>query len=632
MKNRILSVILSCAVFLSTMVSPAFAAGDLVPSNYGALVKGITYSGAFASASAGVLFSSFIDWASSGASFKGSDINNSFNKTYNTNITNTGTTNNYRYNNTTNVNNYQAINTTYNNYYNPVTNNYNTYNSISYNSTYNTYKITNNNYNSYVTNNNTYVSYYVIDINTEKEYYYEIYYQLPDGRNSFDLEPEDVWGTYFMYNATNYREVVEDDGKTLALWHLDGDAKNEASSSYTGTLSGVPENYVETQFTAGVQLLNDSKAEFKFPLTDDIKTIEFRMKSSVSYGEFPFSFGDYTAKESSVKTNSRLIPFINHENHGKFVTSHDSSIVNYWVSVALVRDSENSEKWSLYLNGKYFDDFYSGSDRWDYKWTTSSGKEYTYSYFLNPDGYFHFRNYVGYNSVNYVVYDEIRLSNTVLYKENYTPRTQPFDTNKVLVVPDTADMTETTIAVKSSVPVAGLRVGGVRPTFPANGDVYVVEEKGIVKDVQQYQSDGWFSVTASLYIDGEWKLFVGFDISGFGLNKPDSPGGGTGPGGSGDSGGSGSGGGGSGGGDSGGSSGFWDKLLQSVFGGVLSVLASLLSGLLTLLSTILTMLLGLVGYIGIFLPFLPSGVVTLIGGGVFIVLALIVVKFIGNLL
>ena len=180
-------------------------------------------------------------------------------------------------------------------------------------------------------------------------------------------------------------------------------------------------------------------------------------------------------------------------------------------------------------------------------------------------------------------------------------------------------MTDTTIAVKSSVPVNGLRVGGVRPTYPSNGDVYVVEEKGIVKDVQQYQQDGWYSVTASLYINGEWKVFVGFDISGFVLNKPDS-GGDSGDDSGGDSGGSSSG------------SGFLSKLLDSVFGGVLKVFTALFKGLLSLLGTVLSLLLSLIGYIAIFLPFLPGGLVSLIGSGVVIVLVLVVVKFIGGFL
>ena len=593
-----------------------------------------------------------------GSSFGGGagrgDWGSGFNKNYGLTFTGSGAKNNFQYNDISSVTNITIANTTNNTFYNPVTNNYNTYNNISYNNAFNTYYMEGDKYNSYITNNATYISYYVIDNSVQETYYYEIYYQLPDGRNSYDLDPEDVWGTYFMYNVTNYREVVEDDGKTLALWHLDGDTKNAAASGFSGELNDVPNNYADTPFGSGICLASSSNMLFSLDIPDEVKTIEFRVRFSggssnyipVSFGTCEIDFVDkYTTKEDgsvgSIHTNRVQRTLFKEDGYCVDLSSYSNS----WISVAMTR--EESSKWKLWINGKYKSFVYSDSKTTT---TTSPGEtesfyhEYITTVTRKGSKTLTFQNYYGispdlisdkydYTSKVYssVIYDEVRLSNNVLYTENYTPRTQPFDTNKVLVVPDASTMSDTTIAVKSSVPVGALRVGGVRPTFPANGDVYVVEEKGIVKDVQQFQQDGWYSVQASLYIDGEWKLFFGFDISGFGLNKPDSPGGGTGPGGSGDSGGSGSGGG-SGGGDSGGGSGFWDKLLQSTFGGILSVLASLLSGLLTLLGAILTMLLGIVGYIGIFLPFLPGSIVTLIGGGVFIVLALVVIKFIGGLL
>lgn len=541
-----------------------------------------------------------------GSSFGGGagrgDWGSGFNKNYGLTFTGSGAKNNFQYNDISSVTNITIANTTNNTFYNPVTNNYNTYNNISYNNAYNTYFMEGDKYNSYITNNATYISYYIIDNSLQETYYYEIYYQLPDGRNSYDLEPEDVWGTYFIYNSTNYREVLEDDGITRGLWHMDGNYK-DSSAAGIGDLSSSQFDFISDGMGSSARLINGNSSTITFPSYEDKSlpyTIEFRFKVT-TLGKL---------KTSSAIKSICFSKLLTDAGYGNGLPGLS---IGAWYSVACCFDGTN---YVWYINGQKNSDFCV-----PFRFKLSN-----LMFVYHQDSDFPYNYYVS------VLYDEVRLSNKVLYTENYTPRTQPFDTNKVLVVPDIADMTDTTIAVKSSVPVNGLRVGGVRPTYPKNGDVYVAEENGVVKDVQQYQQDGWYSVQASLYIDGDWKLFVGFDISGFGLNKPDSPGGGTGPGGSGDSGGGGSGGGGSGGGDSGGSSGFWDTLLQSVFGGILSVLASLLSGLLTLLGAILTMLLGLVGYIGIFLPFLPSGVVTLIGGGVFIVLALIVVKFIGNLL
>lgn len=455
--------------------------------------------------------------------------------------------------------------------------------------------------------------------------YVESYYQLPDGRNSYDLEPEDVWGTYFIYNATNYREVLEDDGITRGLWHMDGNYK-DSSAAGVGDLSSSQIDFISDGMGSAARLSSGTSSSISFPSGVDKSspyTVEFRFKVT--------SMGDLPPKKIVRETSYWSQTFTYTGIHSAYFTrlfspsgnSLDCS-VGVWYNVAICYDGSGF-RW--FLNGKKLD---LGYTKFDFNLSNTMTISYDYtceSYMDVPNTTPSTKYYTGSETYSdrrvSVLYDEVRLSNKVLYTENYTPRTQPFDTNKVLVVPDPAGMTDTTIAVKSSVPVGALRVGGVRPTFPSNGDVYVVEEKGIVKDVQQFQQDGWYSVQASLYINGEWKLFFGFDISGFGLNKPDSSGGGTGPGGSGGSGGSGSGGGGSG---------FWDKLLQSTFGGILSVLASLLSGLLTLLGAILTMLLGIVGYISIFLPFLPGSIVTLIGGGVFIVLALVVIKFIGGLL
>ena len=569
-----------------------------------------------------------------GSSFGGGagrgDWGSGFNKNYGLTFTGSGAKNNFQYNDISSVTNITIANTTNNTFYNPVTNNYNTYNNISYNNSFNTYFMEGDKYNSYITNNATYISYYIIDNSLQETYYYEIYYLLPDGRNSYDLDPEDVWGTYFIYNATNYREVLEDDGVTRGLWHMDGNYK-DSSAAGIGDLSSSEIDFVSDGMGSAARLAYGKSSAISFPSGVDKSsqyTVEFRFKVT--------STGVMPPRKISQITSSAYFAYdfisVDSVNYFSLFSSgsYSSCSTGVWYNVAVCYDGS---KYTWFLNGKKINVTSS------FNFNFSNVAKITYSanetYVVNgsTSGNVSVVHLQEKNSVS-VLYDEVRLSNKVLYTADYTPRTQPFDTNKVLVVPDPADMTDTTIAVKSSVPVGALRVGGVRPTFPGNGDVYVVEEKGIVKDVQQYQSDGWYSVTASLYINGEWKLFVGFDISGFELNKPDSPGGdGSGGGDSGGgSGGSGSGGGSSGGSDSGDGSGFLNKLLQSVFGGVLSVLASLLSGLLTLLSTILTMLLGLVGYIGIFLPFLPSGVVTLIGGGVFIVLALIVVKFIGNLL
>lgn len=197
----------------------------------------------------------------------GVPLNISSNKKYYNTPTETVTNNNktsyyYRGGNTTTTNttsNYKVFNDYTNNsstttnykysFYNPVTNNYNYTNEYRYNQTYNTYNYTTynatNNYttNYYIQDNSTHINYYIVEEDTSTgeifETYYEIYFELPDGRNSYDLKREDIWGTYFIYDYSKYESVAEDDGTTLGLWHLDGNTKdssywgNSAGSSYT---------------------------------------------------------------------------------------------------------------------------------------------------------------------------------------------------------------------------------------------------------------------------------------------------------------------------------------------------------------------------------------------------------------
>ena len=111
------------------------------------------------------------------------------------------------------------------------------------------------------------------------------------------------------------------------------------------------------------------------------------------------------------------------------------------------------------------------------------------------------------------MWDELRLSNTALYTENYTPRTQPFDTNMVFVLPSSA--IQGNIAVKSDYLPTGIRVGGVRPTFCNDGDIYVYTENNIVGDVQQYQNDGWYSVDAVIYDNEQWNTLQNYNLSNY---------------------------------------------------------------------------------------------------------------------
>ena len=154
------------------------------------------------------------------------------------------TTNNYRVFKDYTTTNNNTTNYRYD-FYNPVTKTYNTVNNFKYNTTNNTYNYTTynttNNYttNYYIQDNSTHITYYIVEEDKSTgavfESYHEVYFKLPDGRNSYTLKKEDIWGQYFIYDYSKYQSVPEDDGKTLGLWHLDGNLKD---SSYHGNTSG----------------------------------------------------------------------------------------------------------------------------------------------------------------------------------------------------------------------------------------------------------------------------------------------------------------------------------------------------------------------------------------------------------
>ena len=263
-------------------------------------------------------------------------------------------------------------------------------------------------------------------------------------------------------------------------------------------------------------------------------------------------------------------------------------------------------------------------------------------YAISSYSYITFTNYVkfasginssGNSGYTSIVFDEIRFSSKVLYTSNYTPSSQPFDTNSVLVLPDSG--IENQIAVKSNISVSDFRVGGVRPTYPSNGYTYVYLEDSVVKDVQQYQNDGWYSVDAALYLDGEWIQLKEMDLSDYGNDDeltptvtpspdpvdptpspsdnpdptlpPSTPETGDGD------------------GDDSGS--IFD-LIKSLFGGIGDLLTSVISGLLSLFKSILTMASGFSEFLTASFGYLPADVLNVLGAGVVLMIVLAVIKFI----
>lgn len=661
------------------MASPAFAAGDLVPTNrYLDVVKGLTYVGAGATVVGNMagnwLYDKVMRWGG-GSGTTVSDNSAEFNYKSNNNfshVTNTGAKNNYIYNNSYSstsktTNNYQVLNTTNKTFYDITHNTYQTYNNITYNQQYNTYKIdytyNNYNYNTYITNNNTYVSYYIVNNDKpDDDTYAEVYLVLPDGRSTYGLKATDVWGQYFNYSVSGAQRVAEDDGTTLGLWHLDGNFTNSAyNQTINPTFGSTDFRVVDDVWGSGLNV-----SSFRVNVGGDVKTAEFRAYLSKDYrcrlavGETclvdvsNLEYHDWFTSMDGVSHDYHYPLYLSEDRDTSgaktFVSKFYTIPGNGWHSVAMVL---SDDVFGLYLDGINLQSKFESDDEillyyydtYRNKWQTRS---WGYSQ-LKERGCLSFQSY-SIPSEEYLnvtgVLDELRYSNKVLYTSNYNPALAPFDTNLVQVRP--ADPMDGDIVVYSDgVEISDHRIGGVRPTFPTTGFAWLnITDKYTCDSVQVYNGSSWVSSSADIYYQGSWYSVKDFDFEKCCyLQKTDSGGSGSGGSGSGDSGGSGSGGGGSGGSGSGDTdisdSSLWNKLfgalasaVGAVFKGLLTVLATFAEGFASVVSTLtqlFTSLIGLGGefsnFTGSFFSWLPAEIVGLLSLSITLGIVMAVIRF-----
>lgn len=491
------------------------------------------------------------------------------------------TYNNTTYNNTkkqTFYNEYKTENNYKYEWYNPITNNYDITNEYHYNQTYNTFNYTTydvtNNYttNYYIQDNRTYVSYYIVNENKDsgekEETYLEIYYKLPDGRSSYDLKASDIKGTYFPSKYSKYVSNAEDDGKTLGLWHLDGNLKD--SSFWNNTPGSSNTNkFTDGLYTNG-KIFSDDENDFlelkldkvKLPSSWTLEWCEYIPKIDLSVPKYPVSdyyYNNlyslpYTSKNSA---GSFLHDELSQDTHYNIVLrgilgTPDGTLyspsVDSFVPYAIVCSGGN---YKFYKNGALqssysVDDFginylasttdsmgnlqsraLSGAN-FKFKGidvTSNSIKFYEPdepvfyvrdSKYLTSSGGYHY-NHARFNYClrphSNAIIDEVRLSNTALYTgSSYTPSMQPFTTNTALTVPENPQKHE--ISFKTNTKLGNVRFGGVRQTYPTNGSIYVsLSDKQIVDSVQQYQNDGWYEIEGAVYFNNYWTPLKGFDLS-----------------------------------------------------------------------------------------------------------------------
>lgn len=479
-------------------------------------------------------------------------------------------------------------------------------NRIYYNISNDTYTVQNisnttNNYNYYYQYNNTYVTYV---IETPEEIFVNRYfYELPDGRSSWNLNYSDIWGTVFAYDVRNYRQVKEDDGKTLGLWHFNGDLKDDSYWNNTSYYSyGASSNYVESPLDWGGALSWSDGGRhvlhLKLPSRPSSFTVEGRIYISApadiwglnrpdlinntttwqaahDTSTYDYWFNLLDSNQFSLVSSSDSLSGYSHPIHWRWYSGqgyistldvfglrvfrriyqsfnsadNHSSGFTFWASAdssvpdvvpvstanATLRNSYGSlagasSLWRSAVTAWSWNDIPYVTDQWvSFAICVSGGSRiavYVNGQLVSSlSDAFSAQNdeIVLQSQGNTLKFDELRVLNYAAYSgSSYVPSTQPWDTNVVYVLPTTGVQQD--LAVASSIAAKDLRVGGVRPTLPANGAVYAhLDSSNKVDSVQQYQTNGWYDVQAAIYDGKQWVTADRFNMTPYIAGQTDIP-------------------------------------------------------------------------------------------------------------
>lgn len=500
-----------------------------------------------------------------------------------------------------------VLNTTNNTFYDMSRDYTYTYNTAYYNQTYNSYYIpvtyNNVNYNYFVTYTPTYTNItYIVDGcgDPSQAVSNNYYFQLPDGRNSYNLTADDVFGIPLVGEVINYDATPENDN-CVALYHFDGNITDASGKSNTAVFDdGTVPQYISSS-SFGKHLMLTNRGRFSLTLPEALEapyTIEFRVNYGQYQSFFPISseLGNGYERDfyisdrrvthsgsSSLYHNNQVFikalkQYLIHHNKYSFyfagldegarknrfgyywetgglyfydfpsVTSYyaqDKSLNYISISTSLLSSNydtcfiETENKYSAEkLTGQSFNYGSCSSNssipiplgQWVNMAIVNDGS--TVKYYMNgveftppsnwveSTGSVDYLSFYGSPGFTYSYYDELRISKGALYTSNYTPASAPFDIPMALTLP--SEKTEGAIAVKSAVAVNNVRLGGVRPSYPAQGDVYVsLDADKKVTSCQQYQSGTWTECQGSVCDNDTWVDLSKYSFAGQVVNEDD---------------------------------------------------------------------------------------------------------------
>ncbi|WP_144032080.1 hypothetical protein [Oscillibacter ruminantium] len=246
---------------------------------------------------------------------------------------------------------------------------------------------------------------------------YEVYYQLPDGRDSADLTAEELEQIDYSLDVVGYGRSA-DDTSLRSLYHFDGDTHDSSYWNYCTNfqwVSGASLTYMDSGPFKGSLYLDENQHDFVFWLP-----------SNIGSGDFTMQFRYYQSATAAPQTDS-------------FIALYSKADYSTW-SRPLLMDGQ-------YLKTESANIAKISTGQWN-EICIQRSSGYLW-YMLNgvvvgsplPDTTFYYdRIYFGFGSSQqtFKYFDEFRFVNKGLYVGGYTPTSVPHDTNLTLVLPDTA--------------------------------------------------------------------------------------------------------------------------------------------------------------------------------------------------
>lgn len=262
-----------------------------------------------------------------------------------------------------------------------------------------------------------YVNYTSITyIGQTEEYnkYYEVYYELPDGRSSADLTREELEQLNVSVDVIPYGRSA-DDTSLRSLYHFDGDTHESSYWNYCTGLTwneGASLTYMDAGVFNGALYLDENTHEFYLTLPSNITSADFTLQFRIYQSHTAAPVTDSWI--GSGHDSEKFVQFNGSSIIGRGGTAYANMPIGTWNEIALIR---SDHVLYYYLNG------------------VEIGHE-DFGPALENRIYFHF----GTDQQTYKYLDEIRVLNYALAVSgaSYEPTSVPHDTNLSLVLPTDA--------------------------------------------------------------------------------------------------------------------------------------------------------------------------------------------------